>query len=332
MVRVALLGLVCVARVEGASFLVTKVHNWIKGEANQNCEEACIANSKICVESPYVASKKSVADDVCRHLHFVSDGFPTRTVEEINQASPDDPDASVWLKAPSIANVDGQETCVWPSSEEPTKCDVRPDPGSPDVHRLCLCRTVEPPSLTPHAAISGYNDYKFAGTPERCTEQCSKIPDCKSVDWHRPAPGSWWDLFGSDDDPATGDCDLSRSSAVDVGGLKTDYFPDDYDHYDFQSHFFAGYEDLLCVDGAGCCDRTRNAAISGHNREKLSGQTVGTCAKACRQRSWCRSFDWYKDQGKCDLSDKSATQVGGLKTNYANNPYDHYECRSLYLG
>jgi hypothetical protein len=31
----------------------------------------------------------------------------------------------------------------------------------------------------------------------------------------------------------------------------------------------------------------------------------------------------YKDSNECDLSDKSASDVGGLKTVYDGNPYDH---------
>ena len=72
---------------------------------------------------------------------------------------------------------------------------------------------------------------------------------------------------------------------------------------------------------------TRNAAISGHNNVHLTGQTISSCSVACRSASWgCKSFDWHKNSNACDLSDKSAADVGGLKTNYPGNPYDHYDC------
>jgi len=74
------------------------------------------------------------------------------------------------------------------------------------------------------------------------------------------------------------------------------------------------------------CTLTPNAAIDGHNREHLAGQTVASCSSACSDRSWCKSFDWYKNENKCDLSDKSASDVGGLKIDYSANPYDHYSC------
>lgn len=73
--------------------------------------------------------------------------------------------------------------------------------------------------------------------------------------------------------------------------------------------------------------QTVNAAISGYNREKLTGVSPEACAAACLETSragWCRSFDFYKGQQQCDLSDKRASDVGGLKTDYAGHPYDHY--------
>lgn len=39
----------------------------------------------------------------------------------------------------------------------------------------------------------------------------------------------------------------------------------------------------------------------------------------------CRSLDHQRAQYSCDLSDKSGEEVGGLKTDYVDNPYDHYE-------
>jgi len=79
------------------------------------------------------------------------------------------------------------------------------------------------------------------------------------------------------------------------------------------------------VTAAGCTV-TPDAAISGHNNQRLSGATIASCAAACHAESWCKSFDFHKNEGKCDLSDKSASDVGGLKTSYKGNPYDHYDC------
>ncbi|NEV63856.1 PAN/Apple domain-containing protein [Thiorhodococcus minor] len=78
---------------------------------------------------------------------------------------------------------------------------------------------------------------------------------------------------------------------------------------------------------------TPNAAISGHNKKKISGG-LDACKKACdSERSFvCKSFDYDKRNGTCDLSDKSAQDVGGLKTNYEGNPYDHYAKTSAARG
>ncbi len=77
--------------------------------------------------------------------------------------------------------------------------------------------------------------------------------------------------------------------------------------------------------------RTLNAAIAGHNTERLTSVTTEQCANACIDASrapWCRSFDYYKNSQQCDLSDKRASDVGGLTTNYPGDPYDHYSLMS----
>merc|ERR1712079_480421 len=78
----------------------------------------------------------------------------------------------------------------------------------------------------------------------------------------------------------------------------------------------------LCPVKTGCTSyRESNAAISGHNRERLTGIDPDACTRACCSRTWCKTFDYHKNTRKCDLSDKAASDVGGLKTNYAGNPY-----------
>jgi len=70
--------------------------------------------------------------------------------------------------------------------------------------------------------------------------------------------------------------------------------------------------------------RTTNAAISGYNNKHLSNVSPEDCARACDNETSfvCKSFDYYKNSNACDLSSKSASDVGGLSTNYT--PYDHY--------
>ncbi|XP_033114775.1 protein jagged-1-like [Anneissia japonica] len=70
-----------------------------------------------------------------------------------------------------------------------------------------------------------------------------------------------------------------------------------------------------------------NAAIAGHNIIHLTDVSPEDCATRCNNEIsfTCRSFDYYKYTQKCDLSNKDKDMVGGLKTNYDGNPYDHYE-------
>jgi len=83
-------------------------------------------------------------------------------------------------------------------------------------------------------------------------------------------------------------------------------------------------------ESSGSClyTHTPNAAISGYNNVHLSGVTVDQCKEACCENSSCKSFDYYKTHNLCDLSYHSAADVGGLKTNYDGNPFDHYELKT----
>ncbi|MEE4202465.1 MAG: PAN domain-containing protein, partial [Halieaceae bacterium] len=67
-----------------------------------------------------------------------------------------------------------------------------------------------------------------------------------------------------------------------------------------------------------------NAAIPGNNQTQIVG-SVADCKDACDREDWCKSFDYYKQEAKCDLSDQSQRTAGGLKTDYPGHPYDHYE-------
>lgn len=105
-------------------------------------------------------------------------------------------------------------------------------------------------------------------------------------------------------------CDLSSDQADTAGGVKTDYNGNPYDHYASNNYY----------------KKTANAAISGYNIKHLSNVSVDECITACEEESHftCKSFDYYKNEKACDLSDKQSIDVGGLKTDYTNNPYDHY--------
>ena len=167
----------------------------------------------------------------------------------------------------------------------------------------CNAASLDPFDKTPNAAIPGYNTEHLATvTPEQCATACrdsSRSAWCVSFDYARA--GAW--------------CDLSDRRAQDVGGLKTDYAGNPYDHYSLRADPLQQFE------------RTADAAIAGYNNEALTGVSPQDCAAACTgdaRKSWCRSFDYYKSGQRCDLSDRRANDVGGLKTDYPGNPYDHY--------
>jgi len=75
-------------------------------------------------------------------------------------------------------------------------------------------------------------------------------------------------------------------------------------------------------------DRTENAAIRGHNTWSYRSGTrsVEWCINKCCATPGCKSVDYFKNEQWCDLSNKHATDVvGGLKRDYHNHPYDHYD-------
>jgi len=82
--------------------------------------------------------------------------------------------------------------------------------------------------------------------------------------------------------------------------------------------------DIPCQRDCGNWQHTANAAIYGHNNVHLNDVTIEQCKDSCCANPQCKSFDYSKQSSDCDLSYSSASDVGGLKTNYAGNPYDHY--------
>lgn len=70
-----------------------------------------------------------------------------------------------------------------------------------------------------------------------------------------------------------------------------------------------------------------NAAIQGHNHKKVNKATVEDCKAACvgEMSFVCKSFDYVKKDNSCNLSAKNQIDVGVLKTDYPDNPYDYYE-------
>lgn len=146
----------------------------------------------------------------------------------------------------------------------------------------------------PNAAISGYNDKHLANVSVNdCKIACKNETAfvCKSFDYYK----------------GKNKCDLSSANSEIVGNLKYDYANNPYDHY-VRTNIFS---------------RIPNAAISGYNNVHLVGVTAQQCRDACLSRTdfYCKSFDYYNGQGKCDLSSENASGAGGL---YSSVAYDHH--------
>ena len=60
-------------------------------------------------------------------------------------------------------------------------------------------------------------------------------------------------------------------------------------------------------------------------REEQTRVTVADCVAACEARPWCKAFNYHKPGFRCALFDVAAHDVGGLKLNWAQDPYDYYE-------
>jgi hypothetical protein len=144
--------------------------------------------------------------------------------------------------------------------------------------------------LTQNSAIAGHNNRRMnKSSTEQCKQACNAETQftCRSFDYIKSQNA----------------CDLSDKSATQVGGLKAG---SNYDHFARVSF-----------------TQSPNSAISGHNNKRLNNSSVAQCMQACGAETsfTCRSFDYIKSNGACDLSDKSAEMVGGL-TQGSN--YDHY--------
>lgn len=72
-------------------------------------------------------------------------------------------------------------------------------------------------------------------------------------------------------------------------------------------------------------EKTENAALPGNNDGTYYG-SVADCLRSCDLEPSCRSLDYFKNEQKCTWSTKTKSEVeGGLRTDWADNPFDYYE-------
>lgn len=94
----------------------------------------------------------------------------------------------------------------------------------------------------------------------------------------------------------------------------------------------------VCLLGQCSSNMTKNLAITGENVETLTRVTVQQCKDACCARIWCKSFDYHKNDDKCDLSNKDGffkcdlDRLGEKVDSTCNDikwtkdvKYDHYQ-------
>ncbi|MGJ8669467.1 MAG: protein kinase domain-containing protein [Oceanococcus sp.] len=69
-----------------------------------------------------------------------------------------------------------------------------------------------------------------------------------------------------------------------------------------------------------------NAAIEGYNHKVFENTPLKKCMELCSNETdfYCKSLDWQKNLHTCYLHWVSKEEVGGLKSNYIDNRYDHY--------
>jgi len=68
---------------------------------------------------------------------------------------------------------------------------------------------------------------------------------------------------------------------------------------------------------------TESQHVAGHNTERLMDKSVNDCKVICKDRDWCKSFDYHVNANICDLSTEDYSSVP-LTSN--DGAYDNYKC------
>eukprot|EP00316_Scyphosphaera_apsteinii_P017472 CAMPEP_0119312174 /NCGR_PEP_ID=MMETSP1333-20130426/25357_1 /TAXON_ID=418940 /ORGANISM="Scyphosphaera apsteinii, Strain RCC1455" /LENGTH=178 /DNA_ID=CAMNT_0007316751 /DNA_START=52 /DNA_END=588 /DNA_ORIENTATION=+ len=102
-------------------------------------------------------------------------------------------------------------------------------------------------------------------------------------------------------------------------------------------HAYTGLAAMIAATGiaerasCGTWHYSLSTHLSGYNnRHVVNADTIYHCKAECCEATdfTCRSFDWYRNEGKCDLSSETKDTVppDKYKTgNHASNRWDHYE-------
>lgn len=185
------------------------------------------------------------------------------------------------------------------------------------VHTLSMASALDDFIKFTGTKITGNTILKFSdSTPEECATHCRSTENagwCRSFDFTRSTSTCYLQSETMDTWPLDVGDDTSNAYRPGKVGYSNDYY-----------HLRGE------LDPMAKFVRVRRAAIFGHNTKRLHGLTLAQCAQACLNESWCRSFDRgvlanHKDFGVCDLSNMTGAEVGGLKENYVDDPYEHFQ-------
>lgn len=169
----------------------------------------------------------------------------------------------------------------------------------------------------------------------RCVRDDQLIESSSLWEWSDSGSGGAYDATAYLNSYFNGDSVPAGANAN--TGLSPNTFivnPKDFDRFrvlDFRVvNWVKGPSSLPSQEGLSQFDFITEAAISGHNIINLKNVTPQDCAAEClseQNASWCVSFDYIKTNSSCDLSNKRAHDVGGLKTDYTPGLLDHYSLK-----
>lgn len=157
--------------------------------------------------------------------------------------------------------------------------------------------------LRPLEGIHIYNKIMIGVSLEHCAQLClaETAFSCASFDYEFVDKS----------------CHMSQYIAANVHGLQNEYSEDVRTmHYELKDEYLSRFYP------------TPYAAITGHNDKTISRITPSNCARKClMERDFiCRSFDYQIQDGKCLLSSRAGSDVGGLGS-YGHAQVHHFEMK-----
>ena len=133
--------------------------------------------------------------------------------------------------------------------------------------------------------VTAHDRETMGGSVGECAEACRQRPWCRS-----------FEKFGT---RVRSTCRLSDKAPGDPGAGITE---------DRSYALYVRNDAVAAATGAAMAEgvtRHEMHAITGRDRESLLEGTVAACAEVCRERSWCRSFDFNRTRASCYFNDRA---------------------------